>query len=389
MFRRFAAMAIGSWWKTPEAMHRHDWKLKLFNLATGMFNRSSTLQKQSKEQQRHYQNLIDDLRGMANAIPDAALVIDRNDVITWSNKPAKQLLDLKLSADQDHSITRLIREPVFADWLAVQDTVHSKLEIPCPADDSIPLQISVTGFGKDQRLLILRDISDIEKLDRIRRDFIANISHEMRTPLTVLLGYLELLQDQPDKLDPKTVKSMFKQARQMHALLDDLLELSRLQDAEIRGGATRVNIPAMLAQLKEQAEEYGKGEHELLFEIQPDIEMNGAEVDLRSAFQNLLINAVNYTPAGGKIEVCWQATDEGLVLSVKDSGIGIPQRDLPRITERFYRVGSDRARQTGGTGLGLAIVKHVLNSHQARLEISSKLGKGSEFRCIFPLERQA
>ena len=211
----------------------------------------------------------------------------------------------------------------------------------------------------------------------------------MRTPLTVLLGYLELLQDQPDKLDPKTVNSMLKQARQMHALLDDLLELSRLQDAEIRSGATRVDIPAMLAQLKEQAEEYGKGEHELLFDIQPDLKMNGAEVDLRSAFQNLLINAVNYTPASGKIKVCWQATDEGLVLSVKDSGIGIPQKDIPRITERFYRVGSDRARQTGGTGLGLAIVKHVLNSHQARLEISSKLGKGSEFRCIFPLERQA
>ena len=389
MFRRFAAMAIGSWWKTPEAMHRHDWKHKLFRLTAGLFNHSSALQKQNEEQQRHYQNLIDDLQAMANAIPDAALVIDRKDLITWSNDPAKQLLDLKTPADQGRAITRLIREPGFADWLAVQDTVHSKLEIPCPTDDNIPLQISVTGFGKDQRLLILRDITDAESLDRIRRDFIANISHEMRTPLTVLLGYLELLQDQPDKLDPKTARSMFKQATQMHALLDDLLELSRLQDAEIRTGATRVHIPAMLAQLKEQAEEYSKGKHELQFEIQPDLNINGVEVDLRSAFQNLLINAVNYTPSGGEIKLSWQATDEALVLSVKDSGIGIPQKDLSRITERFYRVGSDRARQTGGTGLGLAIVKHVLNSHQARLEISSKLGKGSEFRCIFPLELQA
>ena len=389
MFRQFAAMAIGSWWETPEAMFQSDWKHKFFRLTTGMFNRSSTLQKQNEEQQRHYQDLIDDLQAMAGAIPDAALAIDRNDIITWSNDPAKQLLGLKIPADQGQAVTRLIPEPGFADWLAVQDTVHSKLEIPCPADNNIPLQISVTGFGKDQRLLIFRDITDVESLDRIRHDFIANISHEMRTPLTVLLGYLELLQDQPDKLDPKTVNSMLKQARQMHALLDDLLELSRLQDVEIRSGATWVDIPAMLAQLKEQAEEYGKGEHELLFKIQPDLKMNGAEVDLRSAFQNLLINAVNYTSAGGKIKVCCQATDEGLVLSVKDSGIGIPQKDIPRITERFYRVGSDRARQTGGTGLGLAIVKHVLNSHQAQLEISSKLGKGSEFRCIFPLDRQA
>ncbi len=382
-------MAIGSWWKTPEAMHRRDWKHKLFNLTAGMFNRGSTLQKQNEEQQRHNQQLIDDLQSMANAIPDAALVIDRNDLITWSNDVAKQLLGHKATADQGQAVTRLIREPAFADWLAVQGTVDSKLEIPCPADDSIPLQISVTGFGKDQRLLIFRDITDAESLDRIRRDFIANISHEMRTPLTVLLGYLELVQDQPDKLNSKTVKSMFKQATQMHALLDDLLELSRLQDAEIRTGATRVDMPAMLAQLKEQAEEYGKGEHDLQFEIQPDLNITGVEVDLRSAFQNLLINAVNYTPSGGKIKVSWQATDQALVLSVKDSGIGIPQKDIPRITERFYRVGSDRARQTGGTGLGLAIVKHVLSSHQARLEISSKLSKGSEFRCIFPLERQA
>jgi len=389
MFRRFAAMAIGSWWKIPEAMHRRDWKHKLFNLTAGMFNRGSTLQKQNEEQQRHNQQLIDDLQSMANAIPDAALVIDRNDLITWSNDVAKQLLGHKATADQGQAVTRLISEPAFADWLAVQGTVDSKLEIPCPADDSIPLQISVTGFGKDQRLLIFRDITDAESLDRIRRDFIANISHEMRTPLTVLLGYLELVQDQPDKLDSKTVKSMFKQATQMHALLDDLLELSRLQDAEIRTGATRVDMPAMLAQLKEQAEEYGKGEHDLQFEIQPDLNITGVEVDLRSAFQNLLINAVNYTPSGGKIKVSWQATDQALVLSVKDSGIGIPQKDIPRITERFYRVGSDRARQTGGTGLGLAIVKHVLSSHQARLEISSKLSKGSEFRCIFPLERQA
>ena len=264
-----------------------------------------------------------------------------------------------------------------------------KLRIPCPVDDDIPLQLSVTRFGKDQRLLILRDISDVENLDRIRRDLIANISHELRTPLTVLLGYQELVQDKPGKLKSKTARSMFKQAKQMHALLEDLLELSRLQDTEIKSSAARVDMKNMLTQLKEQAEEYGKGDHKLVFEIQPELDLRGTEADLRSAFQNLIINAVNYTPPGGTIRVSWQATDEGLVLTVKDSGIGIPKNDIPRITERFYRVGSDRARQTGGTGLGLAIVKHVLNSHQARLEISSELGKGSEFHCIFPYTRQA
>ncbi len=364
-------------------------KHHLSHLMPDFFKRNNSLQKQKSEQIPPNQNFIEDLRGLAEAIPDATLLIDKNDVITWSNDPARQLFDLKPPADCGQSVTSLIPGAEFSNWLALQDKAPGKLDIPCPANDNIPLQLSMAGFRNGLRLLILRDITDVENLDRARRDFIANISHEMRTPLTVLLGYLELLQEQPEKLDSKSVKSMFKQARQMHALLDDLLELSRLQDAEIRNTDTPVDIPAMLIQLKEQAEEYGKGKHELLFEIQPDLGLNGAEVDLRSAFQNLLINAVNYTPAGGTIRLSWKATDQGLVFCVKDSGIGIPKKDLPRITERFYRVGSDRARQTGGTGLGLAIVKHVLNSHQARLEISSSLGNGSEFRCIFPLERQA
>jgi two-component system phosphate regulon sensor histidine kinase PhoR len=182
---------------------------------------------------------------------------------------------------------------------------------------------------------------------------------------------------------------MFKQATQMHSLLEDLLELSRLQDTEINGGDSCIDVPAMLAQLNEQAEEYSQGAHKLRFNIEQDLKLNGIETDIRSAFQNLLTNAINYTPAGGKVTATWKETDDGLVFSVKDNGIGIPHREIPRITERFYRVGSDRARHTGGTGLGLAIVKHVLNSHHARLEISSELGKGSEFRCIFPHDRKS
>jgi len=387
MFRRFVAMDIVSWWKTPDLMRFRDRILQPLRKLLRVSEHSVDIQKQSAELQ-HYQDVIEDLQGMANAIPDAALVISRNDVITWFNSSAKQLLGIKEPADQGQRLTRLIPEPMFADWLAVQDEVPGKLCIPCPVNSDIPLEISATGFGDGKRLLILRDITEVENLDRLRRDFIANISHELRTPLTVLLGYLEIAQDQPQNLDAKTVKSMFKQARQMHALLEDLLELFRLQDAEIRSSSTTVDIQAMLMQLKEQAEEYGKGQHELVFDIQPDLKLSGIEADLRSAFQNLLINAVNYTPAGGTIRVNWQSGDEGPVLTVKDSGIGIPKKDIPRVTERFYRVGSDRARQSGGTGLGLAIVKHVLNSHQANLEISSQLGEGSEFRCIFPLDRQ-
>lgn len=368
-------------------MRFSEWKYHPRHLLSRVLNRSDELQSQHEKQQQ-FLDIIENLQSMANAIPDAALVIDGHDLVTWFNDPAKQLLNLVNPADRDQVLTSLIQAPGFADWLAIQDKVSSKFYMPCPVDDDISLEVNVAGFGNRQRLLILRDITEIENLDQIRRDFIANISHELRTPLTVLLGYLELVQDQPENLDTQTIKSMFKQAKQMHALLEDLLELSKIQDKETRRSTSRIDMRIMLDQLKEQAKAYSKDHHEMLFEIQPELNLRGNEADLRSAFQNLLINAVNYTPPGGTIRLSWKSTDEGLVLTVKDTGIGIPKKDLPRITERFYRVGSDRARQTGGTGLGLAIVKHILNSHQARLEISSQLGKGSEFRCIFPFDRQ-
>jgi two-component system phosphate regulon sensor histidine kinase PhoR len=284
-------------------------------------------------------------------------------------------------------VTNLIREPAFADWLSVQDKLQSSLDINCPIDDNIMLQVSAVRFRKNQRLLILRDVTDLHNIDRIRRDLVANVSHELRTPLTVLLGYLEVL-SQGGEMDPEAVARMLKQARQMHALLDDLLELSRLQDTEKQENAEVVDVPGLLAQLAEQAEDMSKDRHKLRFKIDADLKLRGVETDLKSAFQNLIVNAVNYTPKKGKISITWKDSDEGPVLSVTDTGVGIPHRDIPRITERFYRVGDDRNRKTGGTGLGLAIVKHVLKTHDARLEVRSEFGSGSEFRCVFPVERK-
>lgn len=359
-----------------------------YGMWANIFDSIAKLQKQNRKRNRQYQEAIDDFRGMADAFPDATLVIDKNDIIRWFNDSAIKLLDLQSPADQGQVVTNLIREPAFADWLAVQDRLQSTLELACPTDDNIALQISAVRFRKNQRLLILRDITGVHNLERMRRDLVANVSHELRTPLTVLLGYLEIMNTQHGEADPEAVKRMFKQARQMQALLDDLLELSRLQDAKEHDGADDVDVPAMLVQVAEQAEDLSKGRHKLHFNIEPGLKLRGAETDLKSAFQNLVVNAINYTPQKGRIDVYWQETSQGLVFSVKDSGIGIPHRDIPRITERFYRVGDDRSRKSGGTGLGLAIVKHVLNTHGARLVIRSEPGSGSEFRCIFPLDRK-
>ncbi len=354
-----------------------------------VFDRIADLQKQNMKRNRQYQQVIDDFKDMTDAFPDATLVIDSDGVIRWFNDSAVQLLGLNPLLDTGQAVTNLIRDPAFSDWLCIQDKLQSKLDITCPGDDNINLQISAVRFRKNQRLLILRDITDVSNLERLRHDLVANVSHELRTPLTVLLGYLEMLQTQAGEPDPEIIDRMLGQARQMHALLEDLLELSRLQDDEKHVDTGVIDIPAMLAQLAEQAEELSNHRHDFRFKIKSDSNLRGIEKDIRSAFGNLIANAINYTPKSGLIRVSWKETDNKLILSVRDNGVGIPHRDIPRLTERFYRVGEDRNRKTGGTGLGLAIVKHVLNSHDAKLEISSTPGEGSEFRCVFPLERKA
>jgi two-component system phosphate regulon sensor histidine kinase PhoR len=241
--------------------------------------------------------------------------------------------------------------------------------------------------GEQQRLIVIRDITRVHNLEQARRDFVANISHELRTPLTVLRGYLELLENHPADDVGDSVKRMLGQALQMQTLLDDLLELSRLQDDVLRDEETVVNVPTLLMQLKEQAEELSRDNHQLIFKVDSNILLTGSSADLESAFSNLITNAIKYTPRGGTIQVRWERGPNGPRMVVHDTGIGIPRRDIPRLTERFYRVGSDRARETGGTGLGLAIVKHVLKAHQAELSINSVLGEGSQFTCTFPEKR--
>jgi two-component system phosphate regulon sensor histidine kinase PhoR len=321
---------------------------------------------------------------MAQAFPDATLVIDRNDSIRWFNSHAVRLLDLKDPQDRGQTVTNLIREPSFAEWLSVHDKIQRTLTMTCPLDENIVLQLNAVRFRKNQRLLILRDVTDVHNTERMRHDLVANVSHELRTPLTVLMGYLEVLKSQPEDTNPEALDRMLTQTQHMHAMLEDLLELSRLQDIDRQENTETVDVPALLSQLREQAEDLSRGQHKLVFKIQPGLNLEGVEADLKSAFQNLVVNAIHYTPKNGTVRVTWKSVNGQKVLAVKDNGIGIPHRDIPRLTERFYRVGDDRNRKTGGTGLGLAIVKHVLNSHGAFLEIQSDLGKGSEFRCVFP-----
>lgn len=346
-----------------------------------------TLADKNRQQNKQFHDIVEEFRSLADAFPDATLVIDQNNAVTWFNSAAQTLLGLKGPEDKGRPVTNLVQGQEFANWLFVQRDVTRPLEIPSPRGDRRWLTVSAVPFRNGQRLVVLRDTTEVHRLEKIRRDFVANISHELRTPLTVVQGYLEMLEHLPPEEVALTADKMLEQTAQMQLLLGDLLELSRLQDGELKGDEEAIDVPALVSKVREQAEHLSQERHQFEFDIEPGLKLVGFAADLESAFNNLVANAIKYTADGGDIRVSWKRGSAGPEFTVEDNGIGIPARDIPRLTERFYRVGSDRGRATGGTGLGLAIVKHVLNAHDATLQISSEIGAGSRFTCRFPEKR--
>lgn len=352
-----------------------------------IFARIRSLEHCETERKAQYATMIGDFRAIANELPDAILLTGRDGRLAWFNRAARNQFQLEQPGHIGKLATSVVRVPGFKEWLEDPEPGQSRLKLGSHGGEDTWLDVSGVDIQDNQRLIILRDTSEVQNVERIRRDFVTNVSHELRTPLTVMLGYLEIFLDrEPDELsDP--MQRMHTQAVQMQNMLDDFLELSRIQDQEAGEGEKLIDVPALLQRLQQQAEELNRGKHRIEFDIDTDLSLFGTEADIESAFRNLVVNALKYTEQVGKISVRWFNSPDGATLEVRDTGIGIPSRDIPRLTERFYRVGSDRGRKTGGTGLGLAIVKNVLNAHQAHLLIESEYGVGSRFSCVFPAER--
>jgi two-component system phosphate regulon sensor histidine kinase PhoR len=251
------------------------------------------------------------------------------------------------------------------------------------------LSLQIVPYGEGQQLLLARDVSRQMRLEAMRKDFVANASHELRSPLTVISGYLETLSQDPI-LDPEIqgpIAEMRRQAERMTTIVEDLLELSRLEAADGEVTGAPVDVPALVSMLRKDVLARPKHPKEVRVRIESTVPLLGNESEIHSAFSNLVDNAAKYTLPDGWIEMHWWVDDDGGHFSVSDSGIGIPAEHIPRLTERFYRVDMGRARATGGSGLGLAIVKHVLQRHGGTLDIESTLGQGSTFTCHFPLHR--
>ncbi len=340
------------------------------------------------------QNTMHGMLAAAQALPDGAVTLNEDFQIDWCNRMARQHLGLRLPADRGHNLLNLLRAPEFVEYAHRASWPEPILVRLGQNGQERLMMMQLTAYASNQRLLITRDVTQIERLETTRRDFVANVSHELRTPLTVLAGFLETLRDMPADALPaeqreQYIDMMHEQAQRMQAIVEDLLTLSTLESSP--GSDPRaVNISALLQKARQQIEALSGGRHVLEWRIDETLDVLGAETELASALSNLLTNAVRYTPDGGTITVRWEReADGGARYSVQDTGIGIPARHLPRLTERFYRVDRGRSRAVGGTGLGLAITKHIAMRHDAELLISSEQGKGSVFALRFPPDRVA
>jgi two-component system phosphate regulon sensor histidine kinase PhoR len=335
---------------------------------------------------KKYHRLLREVRESTGALRDAGVILNPQNEIQWFNAAANALLGLESPRDIGQRIDNLVRHPDFVDYLnSANDRV---IYIPSPKDATGRLSVQVIPYSRHQRLAIFRDVTHEYRLERTRRDFVANASHELRSPLTVFGGYLESMLE--DRTIPETwdgpIEEMQRQVDRMTRIIRDLIELSRLESMEGRAGHDFVDVPGMLGAIGRELAALAPG-IELNLDIDDSTALTGDETQLHSIFYNLINNAIRFTPAPGRIDVSWKRVATGASFEVRDTGIGIPEELIPRVTERFFRVDPGRSRASGGTGLGLAIVKHALQKHGATLRIESEPGKGSSFQCNFPNER--
>ncbi|MCJ7453004.1 MAG: phosphate regulon sensor histidine kinase PhoR [Steroidobacteraceae bacterium] len=333
--------------------------------------------------------LLREFRRMASAIPDGVVLLTRAREISWVNAAAGRWLGLNRKGDRGMRVDNIVRHPVVIAYLEDPDG-HPPPRVQMPGQDERWLEFHlVRNPLGEQQLLLVRDVTSEARVDAMRKDFVANASHELRSPLTVIGGYLDAMEDDAtlDTVWREPVAEMRRQSDRMRGIVEDLLELSRL---EARGGPAEkspVDVAGLLAALRKEVLAQPEPAPPIEVGAQPDAFLLGSETELHSIASNLVWNAVKYTPPSGSIVVRWWADARGGHLSVKDTGIGIPAEHLPRLTERFYRVDAGRSRKLGGSGLGLSIVKHALQRHDAWLEVESIDGKGSNFTCHFPAAR--
>lgn len=347
------------------------------------------LQKQQKRIQSQLEADVAYLRDSFASLTDAVVMVDDSGIINWCNKAALQNLGLSFPRDSGQHLLHLFRDPDFYHYFD-SDVYMDGIQVCSPHNSECILWVQVTLFGEGDRLIFARDITEIHRLEQVRRDFVSNVSHELRTPLTVISGYIDNFHAFVDHIPAmaKPLQQMGHHSMRMENLLRDLLDLSRLETLPNEMHKEKVSLSLLATIVVEEAKaSLLDRRRQIDVDIEPSIIVYGQQTELHSALLNLVVNACKYTHEDGRIHVsCW-IDERGIHFSVQDDGVGIDAIQIPRLTERFYRVDPSRSINTGGTGLGLAIVKRVLLRHDAVLDIESELGKGSTFNCRFALHR--
>jgi len=308
------------------------------------------------------------------AMDEAVILLDR-ETIVYANRAASELL----GAQHGRAAPPQLPTPNEGNPVAVEFTIYHPV--------SRHIRATVAPLIDGRVLIVAQDVTDAHRIDEVRRDFVANASHEMKTPVAGILAAAETLED-AIRDDPAEAQrfagNLAKEARRLANLIQDLLDLARLDQASTEETVT--SISELVRGAIEEARAHADGKHLTVDSaITEGIEVPGRPGDLALLTRNLLDNAIRYTPEGGRVSINLQRQNGKALLSVTDSGIGIPAKDLPRIFERFYRVDRARARETGGTGLGLSIVRHIAESHGGSVTADSELGRGSTFTVSLPV----
>jgi two-component system, OmpR family, phosphate regulon sensor histidine kinase PhoR len=346
------------------------------------------LQRRKQYHKRRLMRLLRELRRSTAAIPDGVVVLNPHGEILWFNRMATRLLNLRARTDIGLRIENLVRQPEFIRYLRAGDYAMPVV-VNAAIDTELFLQIHLVPYGDGQSLMLVRDVTRAHRLEAMRKDFVANASHELRSPLTVIAGYLETLSQDP-VLDPVLagpIAEMRRQSTRMTGIIEDLLSLSRLEADDGAAERVPISVTHLIELLRQDLAARVGQDIAVRAEAPSGARLLGDEAQIHSAFANLADNAAKYTLAGGTISMRWWVDAAGGHFAVQDTGIGISPEHIPRLTERFYRVDPGRSRATGGSGLGLAIVKHVLQRHGGTLEITSAEGQGSTFTCHFPPDR--
>jgi two-component system phosphate regulon sensor histidine kinase PhoR len=369
---------LGEWLDHPHSSRLPDG----WGAWTDVFARLYRLRRDDERHQDELAEWLARFRQAMHLLPEGVAIMDDVLFLEWCNPTAERHLGLTLEKDKGRRVTNLIRHPDFIDYI-----ILGRYEQPLTlAFRGRKLVVQIIPFENRRQILVTHDATETERIEAMRRDFIANASHELRTPLTVIVGFLEIAMADPGMTEATRVahlKLMTEQAQRMQRLIEDMLTLSRLESSEYPLKRERVDMHALVEQVALDARALSNGRHEIEFSVEaPDV--MGSLDELRSAFGNLATNAVRYTPEGGRILLSWTRTEKDLRFAVADTGIGIDEQHISRLTERFYRVDKSRSRETQGTGLGLAIVKHVLLRHGGKLAITSEAGKGSVFTASLP-----